>query len=81
MRYTEIYYRTINDNIEHVENIYEQKGWEENYTQSVLNRIESIVDARDKDGKQCAVVIGIKQHNQEVGHESERVKSIIGASK
>ena len=63
MRYTEIYYRTLFDNIEHVENIYEQKGWEKNYTQNVLDRIESIVDARNNDGKQCAVVIGIKQHN------------------
>lgn len=63
MKYTEIYYRTLNDNTEHAVNIYEQKGWEKNYTQSVLNEIEAIVDARDKDGKQCAVVIGIKQHN------------------
>lgn len=61
MKYTEIYYRTV-DNIEHVENIYEQKGWEKNYTQSVIDRIEAIVDARDKDGKQCAVVTGIRQH-------------------
>lgn len=28
MKYTEIYYKTLIDNIEHVENIYEQKGWE-----------------------------------------------------
>lgn len=63
MKYTEIYYRTVIDNIEHVENIYEQKGWEKNYTQSVIDSIEAIVDARDKDGKQCAVVTGIIQHN------------------
>lgn len=63
MKYTEIYYRTVKDNSEHVEIIHEYKGWEKNYAQSVLNRIEAIVDARDKDGKQCAVVTGIKQHN------------------
>jgi hypothetical protein len=63
MKHTEIYYKTVNDNTEYVAHIYEQKGLEKSYTQNVLNRIESIVDARDNDGRQYAVVIGIKQHN------------------
>lgn len=62
MRYTEIYY-TVNGGKESIDVVREKEGWEKNYAQNVLNRIEAIVDARDKDGKQCAVVTGIEQHN------------------
>ena len=62
MRYTEIFYKTLKDNTEHVQNVYEEKGWESNYEQNVINQIESIIDARGTSGEQLAVVTGIVQH-------------------
>lgn len=62
MRYTEIYY-TVNGDKEYVDVVRQKVGWEENYIQNVLNRVESIVSARDEYGKQCAVITDIRQYN------------------
>lgn len=62
MRYTEIFYKTLKDNKKYAVVVNEEIGWERDYEQNVINRIESIVDARGTDGEQLAVVTGIVQH-------------------
>ena len=62
MKYTEIFFRTLKDNADHVYSVYEEEGREKNYTQNVINEIKLITDAKEADGKQATVVIGIVQH-------------------
>lgn len=57
MKWTEIEY-TVDGGKPQYLVVREEEGWEANYLQNVLNRIESIVTAQGVK----AVVTGIKQH-------------------
>lgn len=60
MRYTEIDY-VVNGN-KHIDVVREKEGWEKNYEQNIIDRIEAITNARDSKGRRKAVVVGIRQY-------------------
>ena len=61
MRGTEIVYKLIKTGTYKKSCVFEKEGWEANYEQNVINEIKAITDARDENGKPCAVVTSIKQ--------------------
>ena len=59
MKVTEIIYRIEDADFTSV--VKETKGLEYLYNQDILARITGILSARDKDGKQVAVIVGINE--------------------